>query len=186
RVKIFDFNFEVQPMGESGPKLTIPSDEHSLLVMAPPFIAHQRRPRPGVLGRYGFGYAFIKNPERTLLAWGPGKFDAAFQTIDFEVLDDGRIRVEMVFVANRPTAIAHVSLDPVQWGLTFADLATAGAARPITRPLSQLAQGMPWGDFTFDPVFSFVTLANAATGGLAARELCISREQIEKQLILLH
>ncbi len=186
RVKIFDFNFQLQPFGGSGPTLTIPSDENSLLVVSRPFICDQSRPRPGVLGRYGFGYAFIKNPEQTALAWGPGKFDAAFQTIHFEVLDDGRIRVEMVFVANRPTAIALVSLDPLQWGCAFANAATGGAARPFTAPFSALAQAMPWGQLTFDPVFSFVALANLATAGLAAQELCISRQQIEKQLILIH
>lgn len=186
RVKIFDFNFQVQPFGASGPTLTLPSDENSLLVVTRPFICDQARPRPGVLGRYGFGYAFIKNPEQTALAWGPGKFDAAFQTIHFEVLDDGRIRVEMVFVANRPTAIARVSLDPVQWGCAFANAATGGAARPFTAPVSELAQAMPWGQVTVDPVFGFVALANVATAGLAARELCISRRQIEKQLILIH
>jgi hypothetical protein len=166
--------------------VTIPSDEHSYLVLSRPFLRHQERPRPGVLGRYGFGYAFIKNPEQTVLAWGPGKFDAAFQTIDFEVLDDGRIRVEMVFVANRPTAIAQVSLDPAQWGLALLNAASGGMAKPFTQPLSRLAQATPWGGLTVDPVFGFIDAANLTTGGLAARQLCLSRQQLEKLLILLH
>lgn len=186
RVKIFDFNFQIQPFGSSGPTLTIPSDEHSFLVVSRPFVTHRAQPRPGVLAQYGFGYAFLKNPEPSVLAWGPGKFDAAFQTLDWEVFEDGRIRVGMVFVANRPAAIARIPLNPALLACTATDMVLGEGARALTAPFCQMAAALPGSQLSFDPVYSFVTLANLATAGFAGRELCISRQQLEKQLIMTH
>ena len=187
RVKIFDFNFVFRPFGGAAPSVTVPLDEHSYLVVNRDFILNERGPRPGDLGRYGFGYAFIKNLTEGVLGWGPGRFDAAMQTIHFRVLRDGRIRVDMVFVANRPTSIANVSLNPVQWGCDMLDIMSGGYANALTAPLRTASERLPGvGGFRFDPVFGFVALANLFTGGLATQEFCISREQLEKRLILQH
>lgn len=185
RVKIFDFSFKFAPFGNSGPYLTLPLAEDSYLILTRDFITDERG-GPDELGRYGVGYAFIKNPEPSLLGWGPGEFDAAFQTIRFRALDDGRIRVRMVFVANRPTSIINVPLDPVQLGLTMANFISGGATSPLTSPMLDVSRQLPTGAVSFDPVLGFLTMANVMTGGLAARELCISREQLEKDLILKH
>ena len=187
RVKIFDFNFVIRPFGGAAPSISVPLDENSYLVVNRDFVLDQPGPRPADLGRYGFGYAFIKNPVEGILGWGPGRFDAAMQTIHFRVLADGRVRVDMVFVANRPTSIANIPLNPVLLGCDVLDLATAGMANPFTAPLRLLSEQLPTiGGFRIDPVFGFVVMANLLTGGLAARELCVSREQLEKRLILQH
>ncbi|HEX9941232.1 MAG TPA: hypothetical protein VGG03_04390, partial [Thermoanaerobaculia bacterium] len=171
----------------AAPSITIPLDEHSYLVLNRDFILDERGPQPADLGRYGFGYAFIKNPVEGVLGWGPGRFDAAMQTIHFRVLRDGRIRVDMAFVANRPTSIANVSLDPFQWSCDFLDTASGGVTSALTAPVRTASEHLPVvGGFRFDPVFAFVALANLFTGGLAAQEFCISREQLEKRLILQH
>ena len=187
KVDIFDFSFSFQPFGPQGPFLTLPLAESSYLVLTREFILNDTRPHPGELGHYGFGYAFIKNPSPSLLGWGPGEFDAAFQTIDFHVYDDGRIRVSAVFVANRPTQIINLPLDPFRLAAGMINTATGGMASPFTAPLSlfsQMAAGFQ--PPSIDPVFAGIAAANLFTGGLASRKLCISREQLEKGLILKH
>lgn len=186
RVKIFDFKFVFAPLGTSAPYATLPLEEASLLVLAPDFIQDQDHPEEGELGHYGLGYAFLKNPGKTLLAWGPGKFDAAYQTIDFHVMHDGRIRVGMVFVANRPTRIMNVPVDPVRAGLEVAELMLPAPFAAMVAPARFLATRTPWSGLTFDPVFPSIAAANVATAGLAAEQLCVSRKQLEKQLILTH
>jgi hypothetical protein len=186
RVKIFDFSFSTSLFGAGTPTFTVPLQEDSLLVLNRDFIEDERRPRDAEIGRYGLGYAFIKNPVPKLVAWGPGKFDAAMQTIRFHVLADGRIRVDMAFVANRPTAIASVPVDPVLLGLETADLVTGGLSAPYTLPLRLIAARGPLGQVRVDPVIAFINVANLATAGMAARQLCISRQEVDRQLILLH
>jgi hypothetical protein len=186
KVKIFDFNFVFRPFGGAAPSITVPLDEDSYLIVNRDFVLDQG-PRGGDMGRYGFGYAFIKNLTDGVLGWGPGRFDAAMQTIHFHVLNDGRIRVDMVFVANRPTSIVNVSLNPFQWGRDMLDAVPGGATHALMAPLRTASERLPAIDgFRIDPVFGFIFLANLMTGGLAARELCISREQLEKRLILQH
>lgn len=187
KVRIFDFNFVFRPFGGAAPSITVPLNEDSYLVVNREFVLDEGPRAGGDLGRYGFGYAFIKNPDEGLLGWGPGKFDAAMQTIHFRVLPDGRIRVDMVFVANRPTSILNVSLNPFVWGHDMLDAVSGGATNALTAPLRTASERLPAiGGFRIDPVYGFIFLANLLTGGLAAQELCISREQLEKRLILQH
>jgi len=189
RVQIFNFAFQAKPFGDSGPSMTLPLDERSLLVLTSDFVSDETTAaslHAGEIGHYGFGYAFVKDPVPGLLAWGPGRFDAAFQTIDFRVLDDGRIRVDMVFTANRPTGVLAIPASPPLAALEMADIASLGLLAPVTAPLRTLAGLLPLGQVAFDPVFPALALLNAATAGYAARELCISREQVEKDLLLLH
>jgi hypothetical protein len=39
---------------------------------------------------------------------------------------------------------------------------------------------------TFDPVYGVVSLANFVSAGLAAEQLCISRETLDKQFLVQH
>ena len=186
RVDIFDFRFVLQPYGDRSPSVDLPLAESSLLVVAPPFVVDEHRPRPQELGHYGFGYAFVRNPRPTLVGWGPGKFEAAFQTIDFHVLDDGRIRVRMVFVADRPRRIGNLPLNPLLAGAEGLDLLSGGRTATFTEPVRRLASLLPGSDLRLDPVLPMVGLVDAVTGGLARRAFCISRRQIEKRLLLVH
>jgi hypothetical protein len=38
----------------------------------------------------------------------------------------------------------------------------------------------------FDPLLASITLANLFSGGRAAEDLCVSREQLEKDMLLQH
>jgi len=185
-VAIYDFNFTIQPFGPGTPSLSVPLSESSYLVMDRAFIANQEDPAPGVLGRYGFGYAFIKNPAPSVIAYGPGEFDAAIELIDFTVHADGRVRADAVFVVNRPTQIAAVPLNPLAWAEQAANLATLGTARYLTGPLAAAFRRLPFADASFDPVGASIALLNLLSGGLAAQALCISMQQLEKDFLVKH
>ncbi|MGH9363307.1 MAG: hypothetical protein ACRD2T_15460, partial [Thermoanaerobaculia bacterium] len=184
RVSIFDFTFQVQPFGTQTPSLVVPLDQASYLVVSRDFITDRTALGSGAAGRYGFGYAFIKNPTPTLFAFGPGEFDAAVELIDFAVDDGGEVNVDMVFVANRPTGVVNLSLDPIDWGCRIADLLTFGMSSRLLAPFQEVLNQLPWRPGDVDPVFAYIALANLLTGGAAASDLCISREQLDKQFLV--
>jgi hypothetical protein len=186
RVRIFDFHFTYMPFGIDNPQVVLPLSEASYLVLTRDFITHEDNPAPGVLGRYGLGYAFIKEPTSGLLAWGPGQFDAAIEIIDFLVLEDGSIRVEMAFVADRPKRILNLSLDPVNWSLTLADLMTFGLSSHFFAPLQGVLDQLPFRSSNVDPVYAFIWLANVLSGGQAAQQLCLSTEELDMQFLVTH
>jgi hypothetical protein len=183
KVAIFDFSITVEPLGAGGPRLVLPLQEDSYLVLTRDFVRDETG--PGGSGRYGIGYSFIKNPRQSLLAYGPGEFDAAIELIDWVVGRDGTTHVEMAFVANRPDRILNFSLDPVGWGLRAADLMSLGLASRFMHPFQGMLGALPL-RAGVDPVFSLVSLANLMSGGLAGQELCISRETLEKEFLLKH
>jgi hypothetical protein len=185
-VTIFNFNFTAQPFGPQTPSVVVPLPEGSYLVMSRDFVVHEEEPAPDLLGRYGFGYAFIKNPEPTLFGFGPGEFDAAIEIIQFSVHKDGSIRSEAIFVVNQPTRIANISLNPFDWSYRAADLLTFGASRYLLAPFKAAVDRLPGSDLSFDPVSLFVSTANLMTAGLAARDLCISYEQLERDFLVQH
>jgi hypothetical protein len=186
RVRIFDFSVRARLFGARGPELVFTLNEDSYLIVSPELITNRDDPEPGVLGEYGVAYSFIKSPQSGLLAYGPGEFEAAVEDIRFRVLANGQIRVRMVFVANRPASIASVSLDPIDWAIWSADVLSGGAASELLRPLRDIVDRRPFRLGTFDPVYGFVSLANVLSGGLAAGQLCISRETLDKLFLVQH
>lgn len=186
KVSIFNFNFDFELLGPNAPRLQIPLEESSYLVMTRDFVSDEDDPTHDLIGDYGFGYAFIRDPVARSLTFGPGQFDAAIELINFRVLDTGETRVRMVFVVNRPDGVLNLSLDPVEWGFRAADLASFGLATRLLSPVRDALKAGTAGAPTVDPVISYIELANALTNGQASRQLCISREQLDKQLLLQH
>jgi hypothetical protein len=186
KVCIFDFKFTVAPFGSALPQVVVPLAEDSYLVLSRDFIVDQEQPAPDLLGRYGIGYSFIKNPRPSALGYGPGEFEAAIETIQFEVYADGTVHVPMVFVANRPDRIINLRFDPVGWGFKLADWMTLGLARPFLAPLRSALASRPTSAGELDPVFAYIDFANAVSGGLSSETLCISREQLDRDFLLQH
>jgi hypothetical protein len=187
RVRIYDFNLTARPRGQEGVQLIVPLKEASYLVVSPEFLVNEDDPETGVLGRYGIGYAFIHDPFRTgPIAYGPGEFAASFQLIHFRVLDDGRIKVQLIFVANQPERVLDVPFAPFDWGLRLADLMSLGMASRFLAPLRYAAVRWPLALGSFDPVATFVGLANLLTGGAAASDYCISMEQLDRRFLVQH
>ncbi len=186
KVRIFDFSFKFQPFGTNGPELSVPLTEESYLVLSRDFILNEDDPSPDSLGRYGLGYAFIRDPTEGVIAYGPGQFRTAIEIINFDVSRDGRVRVSMIFVADRPERIANVSLNPVDWSFRLADFFSLGATSRLLAPFKNTLKRIPTSVDSFDPVYSFISLINSLTANQAGQQLCISREQLEKDFLAQH
>jgi hypothetical protein len=186
KVRIFDFSFTFQPFGSDGPSLSLPLTEESYLVISPDFILNENNPSPDSLGRFGFGYSFIRDPTEGLVGYGPGQFRAAIEIINFEVSKIGEICVSMIFVADRPERIANVSLNPVDWSFRLADIFSFGMSSKLLAPVRNTLERIPVSADSFDPVYSFVSLANTLTANRAAQQLCISKERLDKDFLAQH
>ena len=186
KVRIFDFAFAFKPLGPEALEVVFPLKEESYLVLTRDFIVNEDNPDPGLLGVYGLGYAFIKNPGAGSIAYGPGEFDAAFEQINFRVQKNGVVRVDMAFVANRPERIANVSIDPVDWSFKFADIFSFGLTSRLLSPIKGALESLPTDLGSFDPVYTYVALANAVSGGRAAQDLCISRQELDREFLVQH
>jgi hypothetical protein len=120
-----------------------------------------------------------------VLAYGPGQFDAGFQRIDFKLHSDGHVQACLLFAVNRPERILNLSLNPLSWSVLGAEVLSLGTLSPALAPFRR-ALGSSDRATGIDPVFGFITLANLMTGGLAARDLCISRERMETDFLIQH
>jgi|SRR5579864_66431 len=185
KVRIFDFNVAARLFGPNGPEIVFGANEESYLVAHQEFVNYKEHHIPGVFGDYGIGYAFIKSPRPGPFGYGPGEFDAAIELINFRVYETGYVTVRMVFIANRPTQIANLTVDPVNWGLSLVDTLSFGLASPLIAPARDLLNQLPL-RFHVDPVSAYVSGANLISGGAAARTLCISIQQLEKFFLLQH
>lgn len=183
-VDLFDFGFVLAPFGESLPHGRGPRTEPSYLVLSAAFVVDEADGgRPGELGRFGFGYAFLPPPEESFLAYGLGQFEAAFQTVHFHVLESGDVVARLAFAANRPKQVVKLQVDPVDWGLRLADRFFFGTATSVIEPMQKMWQRMPVAGGV-DPVQAFITAANMVTSGAAARSLGVSRKQLHKNFLV--
>ena len=186
KLRVFDFTVRMKPFGPKGPELAMPLDEQTYLVMSPAFITNRENPEPGVLGEYGFGYAFVKNAQRGPFGYGPGEFAHACQTINFRVMEDGETRVRMAFVSNMPDKIVNLPFDPVNLSVSIADRLTFGLGSRLMEGMRLGLDGVPTGDGEMDPVLASIALINLLTNGQAAKQLDISRDQLNKGFLVQH
>ena len=191
KVNIFNFRFEFEPFGSGLPQVAVPLQESSYLLLSRDFIVDDEtasvdRDGQRVQGRYGFGYAFLRDPGEDLLGYGPGQFDVAFQSVNFRVLETGATRACLVFVANRPRQIVNLPIAPVDWSFRIADALTFGATSSLFGQVRRALDRPPLRWSGLDPVLTYVTLANLSSGGLASKQLCISKELLEKVFLVRH
>lgn len=182
---IFSFGFDFKPLGSSGPQLRIPAKVFNYLVMSKDFVVHETEPEPGVRARYGFGYAFLDDPEPSVYGYGPGRLEPAFEQLIWEVRDSGEITVRAAFVAQEPKSILELSVDPFAWGFQFSK-ALGSQVPELLEPVKRFWDRLPLTNVTFDPVLPTVALLNLLTFGQAAKRFCISKSQIIKEALFLH
>ena len=186
KVQIYDFSFAFQPLPAPVPQLVVQLNESSYLILAHDFIRDVIRPEPGVAAEFGLGYAYLKNAKPGTLAYGPGEFDAAFQLIRFRLLDDGSIQVRMVFVANRPKGVLNIPLDPLALAVRAASALSLSSVSEVLSRVQRQITALTGPAPTLDPVYGYVSLMNVLTGGYAARQWCISREQLSIEFLVKH
>lgn len=188
-VHVFDFTFPVPPFVADGQlQIGFPVKSVVKVVLSRDFVVDEADPEPGVVGRYGWGYAFIREEShpKILLGYGPDDLGPAFMNFYFDVLDTGEARLMNGFAANQPTEILNVSANPAEWGLAAADVMSLGMLGPMLAPLRSLAHRLPFGRASLRPVFNGIKLANILSGGLAARELSITRERLLELVLAIH
>ena len=186
KVRIFDFNLRFGSFTADGPEFVFPLREENVIILSPEFITDRETSAPDGSAEFGFGYALLHGAsDDGLLAYGPGRFAVGFQLINFRVSNDGEIRVRLAFGVNRPERIVKVPLNPVQLVLEVADRMTLGITSKLFG-VSRWAANCLTNDQSFDPLLGSIGLANLATAGLAGKEFCISKEQLEKAMLLQH
>jgi len=99
---------------------------------------------------------------------------------------DGEIRVRAAFVVNRPTKIASMDVAPVDWSFQIADMMTFNMASRVMAPMKAIAQRLPLRVTGLDPISAYIWMANTITGGMAAQRLGISKEVLEKRMLVQH
>ncbi len=186
RNPIFDFSFQLKPFGNSGPQLVLPIQQFNYLVLSPDFIVDEPHPEPGILGRYGFGYAFVNNPEPDALAYGPGDLQPAFERLVWEVHESGKVTVRAAFVAWEPDKMLNLSIDPLVWGFQLLNLFGTKEIRHTLAPFKRFYNSLPTSKWRFDPVFPAVNLLNLLTFQQADKRLCISAAQLRKEFLFIH
>ena len=138
------------------------------------------------MGEYGFGYAFVKNPHRGPFAYGPGEFEAAFQTINFKVMETGETRVFMTFVSDQPEKIMNLNIDPVNWSFSLADMMSFGMTSRVFKPIKHLLDEMPLKAENVDPTIPALNFLNSVTGGQAGEMLDMRKETLYKGFLTQH
>jgi hypothetical protein len=187
--QMFSFDVSFVPLGYNLPYALVPLREGQLGVISKQFIINEDDPSPGVAGRYGYGLATLKDPsDKTAFAYGPGYFDAGFMTFTWRMLDNGEARVQLVFVANQPERLINPYLNPLELSLKISDILSFGLTSRLLAPVENVIDQLPLAvrSALLDPVFGSIALANLTTGGLAKRELCISRTDVEKLFLFYH
>jgi len=187
--KMFGFDVSFVPLGYNLPYAMVPLREGQLGVISKQFITNEDNPAPGIVGKYGYGLATLKSPsDKTAFAYGPGYFDAGFMTFTWRVLDSGEARVRLVFVANQPERLINPYLNPLELSLKISDTLSLGLTSRLLAPVESAIDQLPLPvrSAILDPVFGSIALANLTTAGLAARELCISRVDVEKLFLFYH
>ena len=201
---IFGFGFDFKPFGSlfdsligvSGPEVKLPAEVFNYLVISKDFVVNEdltgsrkktSKKKSGddeAIGRYGFGYAFVNDPEPSVYGYGPGQLQPAFEQMVWSVHESGKVSVRAAFVAREPKGILHLSVDPLAWGFQFTK-ALGGEVPGFLQPIKRAWDRMPLTNRTFDPVLPTVALLNFFTAGQAAK-LGISKDRIIKEALFIH
>jgi hypothetical protein len=179
KARFFNLSMAV-PASDSMPHLVVPivAFTDAFLVTNGDLIVCEEAPEPGVLGRYGFGCATLRDLslQRGPLLWGPGRFYPSYSAFLFEVRSSGETVVTAPFAVNRPDRVFGIDPDPVAIGGSVLNAMSFGLA---SRLFPDLAQGV-------DPLLSPIAALNRATANIPAERLGLSKEGFERILLLEH
>jgi hypothetical protein len=184
-VNVMDFKLAFSPFGSSGISVEVPVRASTNIVIGPSFVVDQPGSADGVIAELGFGYSVVPSPSGgSPVAYGPGHFDFGYQQVIFRIHKSGEVRALLAFVANRPERILQVDVAPLSWARSWLDLVSLGTAGRLMGPLNLVVDAIRVPDV--DPLRSYVQLLNWLTGGIAAKQWCISWESLERQMLMQH
>lgn len=183
---IFNFKFEFAPFGNHAPQVALPLVVSNFLVMSRAFVIDESPAPDGLIGRYGLGYAFIRDPLPSALGYGPGELEPAYEQLMWDVHENGKITSRAVFVANEPTKMLNLSVDPAAWAFQLGYAFGSPEVQKTLMPVRRFYNSLPWSRLRFDPVFPSLNLLNLMTLNQAKERLCISVDQVRKFFLYLH
>jgi hypothetical protein len=177
----FNFNLTIGSAHDEAPSFVLPLTVKVCSATSAELIVNRHLPCRGTLGAFGPGLGLISAADRGAFSVAPDLIRPGLRLQSLRVLESGEVRWRGVAIMPRPQRIA--SFSPPDLLLGAADLMTLGATRRWTQPLKQALARLPVPDFGFDPVLGPIRLLNLMTGNRAADELCISQEQVEKEIL---
>ncbi len=187
RNPIVDFGFNFAPLGVNGPQIKIPIPAANHLILSRDTVTFDENPGGGLIGRYGIGYAFVRDPGKPgMFAYGPGQLEPALELLTWEVRESGAVDVKMTFVSSSPEALINVSVNPLQWGLGIADLVSFGTSSRLLGGVQEMVDRLPFSDARINPIVPSVNMLNLMTGNAADKYFCMSKRQLEKELLHIH
>lgn len=181
--RLFDFNITLGGVGDDAPSVVVPLRTIAHTVTSAALGENRHAPEPGTLAVFGPGFGLIGVDRPGVFAVAPGMIQPGLRLQLLRVLATGEVRFRGVMIMPRPEQIVNFSVLAPDLFLAAADMMTLGAARRWTQPLKQALDSVPLPDVGFDPLLGSIQLLNLLTGGRAASELCISKEQLEKEIL---
>lgn len=181
--RLFDFNITLGGVGDDAPSVVVPLRTLAHTVTSAALGENRRAPEPGTLAVFGPGFGLIRAASPGVLAVSPSMIQPGLRLQHLRVLATGEVRFRGVMIMPRPEQIVNLSLLAPELFLGAADAMTLGAARTWTQPVRKALEETSLPDVGFDPVLGSIRLLNLLTGNRAATELCISREQLEKEIL---
>jgi hypothetical protein len=179
----FNFNITIGGAHDESPSFVVPLTTTVHCVTSAELIVNRQGPEPGTLGAFGPGLGLISAANPGVLTVAPDMIQPGLRLQSLRVLETGEVRWRGVAIMPRPRQIVSFSLLSPDLLLGAVDAMTLGTARRVTQPLKQALANLPLPDVGFDPVLGSIRLLNLLTGNRAASELCISQEQVEKEIL---
>lgn len=181
--RLFYFNITLGGVGDDAPSVVVPLRTVAHCVTSAALSENRRAPEPGTMAVFGPGFGLMRAETPGVLAVSPSMIQPGLRLQHLRVLATGEVRFRGVMIMPRPRQIVNLSLLAPELFLDFADAVTLGAARRWTRPMKEALNKVPLPDVGFDPVLGSIRLLNLLTWNRAATELCISKEQLEKEIL---
>lgn len=184
--RLFSFNVTLGGVGDDAPSLVVPLRTIAHTVTTAALVENRRAPEPGTLAVFGPGFGLIRSESPSALAVSPDMIQPGLRLQLLRVLATGEVRFRGVMIMPRPERIVNFSPLAPDLLLGVADAATLGAARRWAQPVRRALEAFSLPGVGFDPVLGSIELLNLLTGNRAATELCISKEQVEKEILAKH
>lgn len=181
--RLFSFNITLGGVGDDAPSLVVPLRTVAHAVTSTALGENRRAPEPGTLGVFGPGFGLMRAQDPGVLAVSPDMIQPGLRLQLLRVLETGEVRFRGVMIVPRPERVVNFSLLAPDLFLGVADAMTLGAARRWAQPVRRALEGTSLPNAGFDPVLTSIQLLNLLTGNRAATELCISKEQVEKEIL---
>jgi hypothetical protein len=178
--RLFDFDITVGS-GNGRLSLALPIGTTMHLVLNQNLIVNQPKPNAGILAEFGVGFGLIRDPVEGVIAFGLDSVQPGLELQFLRVRDSGEVRLRTVTILARPKNLLNLSINPLDWGLQIADLATPVAARWFTKPAEKALKRLSRPGF--GPLLASFSLLNPLIPKKGGSPLFGLKEHFEKEML---